>query len=404
MSTLTLNEVAPPSIPASGKGRVFFNSSNEKLQLIDDQGFTQTFTPDGLRDKNLLTNGDFSFYQRGSHVATLNTARVYGPDRWGMSIQASSNTFTQVDTSGAPETGYGPQYYGRFTQTTAVSKLLISQVIGQSNMAHCRGMSCRVQFEARQSTGTNAVLRLIVLQLTSAGTVDTVTNAGFITAYGANAVDPSFPANHVAITPTLCDTSSGAISGAGITTNQLNSAWTQYSGCFTMPASAKNIIVCIATHNQLAVNDVINIGEVGMYCGEELRMWNHFTEAMELAECSYYYQKSFPAATTPAASIAVATAGNGANSLIAKAAATALAVQIPIYFNPPMFKAPTVTLFTPVGAGAVPYRITGTTPAVQTAVAQTGLTHKGLVVTATGDANGTVGDLVGVHWTADAEL
>lgn len=48
--------------------------------------------------------------------------------------------------------------------------------------------------------------------------------------------------------------------------------------------------------------------------------------------------------------------------------------------------------------------VTGTTPAVQTSVAQRGLMDYGLTVTATGDANGAVGDLVGVHYVADAEI
>jgi hypothetical protein len=69
-----------------------------------------------------------------------------------------------------------------------------------------------------------------------------------------------------------------------------------------------------------------------------------------------------------------------------------------------MFKVPAVTLYTPVGAGAVPYRISGTTPAVQTTVAQTGVMDYGLVVSATGDANGAIGDLVGVHYAASAEI
>jgi hypothetical protein len=272
-------------------------------------------------------------------------------------------------------------------------------------MAHLRGKSCRVQFLAHQETGTNAILRLLVLQLTSAGTVDTVTNAGFITAYGANGVDPTFPANHTAITPTLVDTSTGAISGAGITTNQLNSTWTQYSGCFTIPSNAKNIIVCIATHNQLAINDAINIGEVGMYFGEEVRNWTPSSDLIELMQMQKYYSKSFNLGVTPAASLTVAAAGPGATGNILVAGAVAKAANINIRFPVRMRTiTPTITLFTPVGAGAVPYRITGTTPAVQTTVVQTGVHDHGLQVQATGDAAGTVGDVVGVHWTADAEL
>jgi hypothetical protein len=404
MSRLILNEVTAPSAPASGKVAVY-SGLDEKIKVLDDQGFTSVLTPDGWRDKNILLIGDFNYYQRGAHTATLNTNRTYGPDRWGMSIQVSSNTFTQVDTSGATEAGYQPQYYGRFTQTTAPGKLVLSQVVAHGNMAHLRGQSCRVQFLARQSIGTNAVLRLLVLQLTSAGTVDTVTNAGFITAYGANAVDPTFPANHTAITPTLVESGTAVISGAGITTNQLNSTWTQYSGCFTVPSTAKNIIVCIVTHNQLATNDVINIGEIGMYLGEEVRTWTPSSDMVELLQMQKYYSKSFNLGVTPAASLSVAAAGPGATGNIFVAAAVAKAANINIRFPVRMRTiTPTVTLYTPVAAGAVPYRITGTTPAVQTTAVTTGIHDYGLQVQATGDAAGTVGDVVGVHWTADAEL
>jgi hypothetical protein len=57
-------------------------------------------------------------------------------------------------------------------------------------------------------------------------------------------------------------------------------------------------------------------------------------------------------------------------------------------------------------AGAQAFRLSGTSPAVQTATATraNSTTDRGVVCTATGDANGAVGDLVGVHYTADAEL
>jgi hypothetical protein len=158
------------------------------------------------------------------------------------------------------------------------------------------------------------------------------------------------------------------------------------------------------TNAALAANDELNISEFGLYAGEEIRDWFCRSEAVELGACFRYYEKSFPLLIAPAAAVAVATGGTGTVGIIGKAAATALAVHIPIKYCVMKRIAPTVTLFTPVGAGAVPYRIDGTTPAVQTAAAQVGPTQWGVTVTATGDAAGTVGDLVGVHWTADAEL
>jgi hypothetical protein len=71
-----------------------------------------------------------------------------------------------------------------------------------------------------------------------------------------------------------------------------------------------------------------------------------------------------------------------------------------------MFKVPTVTFFTPTSTGAQCWRFSGAAAAAQTATAArtSSTTTKGLVVTATGDAAGTVGDLVGVHFTASSEI
>ena len=107
-----------------------------------------------------------------------------------------------------------------------------------------------------------------------------------------------------------------------------------------------------------------------------------------------------------AASLSEATAGSGAVGMIGKAGATVLAANYPIMFKVEMFKVPTVTFFTPVTTGAQCYRFSGGAAAAQTATAAraSSTTTKGLIVTATGDALGTVGDLVGVHYTASAEI
>jgi hypothetical protein len=150
--------------------------------------------------------------------------------------------------------------------------------------------------------------------------------------------------------------------------------------------------------------DNVSIAEAQITLGTELVDYLEPLFSENINRCLRRYCKSFPLTTVPAASIAVATAGNGVTGIIGKAGATALACFINIQFPVRMFKVPAVTLYTPVGAGAVPYRISGTTPAVQTTAAQTGVMDYGLVVSATGDANGAIGDLVGVHYAASAEI
>ena len=87
---------------------------------------------------------------------------------------------------------------------------------------------------------------------------------------------------------------------------------------------------------------------------------------------------------------------------------TAAGIQIPIQFVARKRAVPTLTLYTPVGAGATAYRDTGTTPAVQGAAAANtnATTDQGSSITVTneGTANGAVGDLCSIHWTADADI
>jgi hypothetical protein len=96
----------------------------------------------------------------------------------------------------------------------------------------------------------------------------------------------------------------------------------------------------------------------------------------------------------------------GVPGMIGKAGATALAANFSIQFPVQMWKVPTVTYFTPTAAGAQCWRFSGAAAAAQTATASraNSTTDRGVVVTATGDAGGAVGDLVGVHYTADAEF
>ena len=114
-------------------------------------------------------------------------------------------------------------------------------------------------------------------------------------------------------------------------------------------------------------------------------------------------------ASIVAASVAVATGGHGATGICGKTGSgTALGSQITIQFPQTMWKVPTVTLFTPITTGALVYRYNGVTPLVQgtTAVLASSTTDRGCVVTATNEAttNPAIGDLVGIHYTADSEF
>lgn len=412
MSFLLLNKTTSPGTPASTKGALYLDTADNKVKFIADNGNITVLSPDGWRDQNILLNGDFGFAQRQVPTTlTSSTAlaggRQYAFDRWFQSNLGTTAIVQtqQVSNVGGAEVGIVAQSYGKYKVITLASKLVVGQVVGSANMTNLLGIKVRFQCKMKYTVAASMAMRMGMAYMTGAGTADTISAAasGFISAFGTTGVDPTLTvaSNLAYLTPLTAEV--GTITGNGVDIN-LTNAWVRYSATFLVPATAKNLIPMVWSNATLAINDELNITEAGLYAGEEIKDWYPRSEAVELDAIFRYYEKSFPILIAPAASVAVATGGNGSIGIIGKAAAVANAAKINVEYMARKRITPTVTLFAPVGAGSAPFRIDGTTPAVQTTPVTTGSTDKGFVVSATGDLNGAVGDLVGVHWTAHAEI
>ena len=402
---------AAPSTPASNKVEIFIDNNNRTCS-IDDKGVISVFNHNGLDERNILVNGGFGVQQKvavaSTAIAGISATTRGGvvADAWSVTSSVASNlNWQQVDTGSAPEIGLNSRYYGSIIAASAGKKVMLSQWILNEDMRHLLGRKVRVSIKHNMKVGTSKTFKLGLLQLTSAGTIDT-SPAFLSSAWSATTgVDPAWNTNIAAITPDASPTGeNGTITGAYLNIATVENVWTRSSCVFTVPTNAKNLIMVFFADATGGTTDNVSIAEAQVTLGADLVDYLEPLFSENINRCLRRYCKSFPLTTVPAASIAVATAGNGVTGIIGKAGATALACYIKIQFPVRMFKVPAVTLFTPVGAGAVPYRISGTTPAVQTAVAQTGVMDYGLVVSATGDANGAIGDLVGVHYTASAEI
>jgi len=410
MSQLLLNATSNPGTPATNKAGLFYDSADQKVKVAKDLGYTITLSNDGMQDRNVLDNGGMAVQQKvaaaSTAIAGISTTTRAGvvADRFAVTASVASNlNWAQIDTATTLETGLTSRYYGSIISASAGKKVMISQWLENMQMVGLRGYQVRLSVKTSQKVGTTGQkYRLGLLYLTAGGTTDTcptfLTGAWSVT----TAVDPAFAATLLPITPDANTPENGTITG-----NYLDIlttvAWQKSSCTFTIPATAKNLMVVLFADATGGTTDNFSVSEFALTKGPELVSYERPPFAEELIRCQRWYSKSFPYAVVPAAAVAVATGGTGIAGIIGKAAATALAVKIPIRFPVQMRATPTITLFTPVGAGAVPYRIDGTTPAVQTAVAQVGPTDSGVTVTATGDASGAVGDLVGVHFTASCE-
>jgi hypothetical protein len=413
VSLYTFNKVVTPSAPAANKSILFLDSADGKLKAIDEFGVVNPVQLDGWRDHPTIGNGEMEFWQRQA-PATITTyssvgGRVYSADRWFISNENASVTAVRGDTETAKEAGLAARYYGTFTKLTTTGKFMVGQLLSSTVIASMRGTQMRLQFNLKGSAVST--VRVGLIQLNAAGTVDVVpiTAGTFVAGWSGNGVDPTLGTNLAYVAPVAGTADGGTISGNALSC-VLSTAWKRFSSVFTPSVDCHDVMLCVWTDSQFTAGQGFSFSEAGLYDGPEIRTnFVAFPASVEFLRLQRYYAKSFPVAVAPAAALAVATAGFGEIGTLGKSgSATANGSVIPIYWPVRMRGTPTVTLFTPVGAGAAVYRHTGTTPLVQgaTAVLANSTTDQGCVVTATNEAtaNGAVGDIVSVHYTADAEL
>lgn len=418
MSRLRLTKVATPSTPAANQSAFYVDTADRRFKQIDDNGVISTLTEDGSKDRNIITNGSFRIQQRvataSTAIAGISTTTRAGvvADRWSVTASVASNlNWAQIDTSGAKETNLLARYYGSIISSSAGKKVMLSQWIINSEMAHLRGQQVRVSIKHNQKVGAGQTYRLGLLYLTASGTVD-VSPAFLSGAWSTTtSVDPSWGTNLSAIAPDASPTGEGGtINGSFLDVTTIAGSWVKSSAVFTVPATAKNLVVVFFSNATGGTTDNISVSEVRLSQGQEIIDWVELPLAWELQRCQRFFCKSFPLTVVPAASVSEATGGSGICDILGKAGSgTVLAGSIAIRFPVQMWKTPvTLTYFTPTAAGAQIFRLSGTTPAVQQATASraSSLCDSGVVATCTGEAtaNGAVGDLIGVHYTADAEL
>jgi hypothetical protein len=400
MSRLNLAKIAQPSAPAANETELWYDSTLQRLRSINEKGIVSDLNESGWKDKNVVINGDFGIAQRQVFTTltsyAASTARLYGPDRWGLSAQTSSLQFAAVlcDT---PVTGISARYYGQFKQITGAGKMIVGQWIPANDMVHLRGSYVRIQFKSRYLT-TQRNLRFGLLALGSAGTVDTIP-ATFIAAAGANGVDPTWGANIAAQAPLANSDDNVTLAGNGATA-ALTSSFARYSAVFLVPADCKNIALQFWSDVQLAINDEIHLTEVGLYQGMEIRDWVPRAEAHELMISQRYYFKTFPIAVAPAQNAGLAGALKwmaGKVGALAQGATGAIRWPGRMRITPA-----TLTTYNPSVANAFVRDVTAAVDTTANAFVDS--SDVGTSVSCTGNASTAVGNVLAVHITADAEI
>ena len=393
-----LLESAAPGTPTAGS-TVLYVDTTGLLHQKDDTGLDLVIPESGMRDQNVVINGNFDYAQRqapGTLTTYSNTSgRTYGADRWGVTNENASIQYIRTDTATTPQTGLNSRMFGTYSKITSTGKLFISQVVAGSDCLHLRGRTVRLQMKLKASAAKT--LRVFLIQNANAATLDAIA-ATFISVFGANTVDPTFGTNLSKIAPVIADNATIASSGLSCS---VTTAWQRFGATFLLPTDYKNLVAVVGTDSQFAAADSFSISEVGLYDGGEIREWAERMQAQQFANCQRYYCTSFAEGTAPVQNGGVVGCITG---IAGKAGATALAGKIWVNYPVTMFKLPTVTIYCPTEASAQIDRIDGTTPIAHTATAQLHNSTNGFFATSTGTTNTGVGDTIALHYAADAEI
>ena len=416
MSRYALKHYAlPTNPPALGAMDIFSDSANRKLTTLLDNEEVDRIVNDGWRDRNILINGGFDFAQRQVPTTltsyTLTANRSYGFDRWGMTIQASNLQCQQVQTDASVENGIASRNYGKFKQITAVSKSYISQVVEGNDCMCLRGRTVRFQFKAKYTisgaliSAATLPIRFGLLYLTSAGTLDTIP-ATFVTASASSGYDGLWGTNLALVNPSLVECASvggglptvPVIKGSACT-GTLTNQWQRFSAVFTLPTTFKNIIPVIWNDTQMAVNDELNLAEVGLYDGQEIRDWAPMPEQLELMRCQRFYSKTFPLLVAPAQTgglPGILTWMSGFAGAVAQGQNGAFVYPVT------MHGIPAITFYSPSAASAQARDLTAAAETAATTASN--ISDRSCHISCTGAAGTAVGNQLGVHAVAVAEL
>lgn len=409
MSRLVFTKGAAPATPAANKSAIYIDTADSRTKQIDSNGVISILNNDGLQSRNILDNGGLMIQQRvataSTAIAGISTTTRAGvvADRWAVTASVATNVlWGQVDSVATAEVGLSARYYGTITKSTAVKKVMLSQYLIANQMANLRGKKVRFSLKHNQKVGAGQVYKMCIVQLSSTGTTD-APPAFLSGAWSAvDGTDPAYSANTAVITPDASPTpENGTVVGTCVEVTSVANTWTRSSGVWTIPTNCKGLYVLFFSNTNGAATDSLGVGELQLTIDPEIVEFIQTPRMEELLRCQRFYCKTFALATVPVTNAGINT--GEAKSIAGKAGAVANSGIIWWSFPVGMWRTPvTVTGYNPGAANALQRNLTGV--ADMGATAFTAQLDSSVMSIATGVAATAVGDQIGLHITADAEM
>ena len=329
--------------------------------------------------RNALINGAFSIWQRGGSF----TAAGYCADRWRLDLAGGSASVTRQSFAlGQTDTPGEPASFARVAATGGAGAS--DYVVLRQRIEHVRtfaGAQATLSFYAKRSAGAgNVAVELAQIFGTGGSPSASVTAIGAaIVAIGA-----SWARYSVTI---------DAPSVSGKTLGSNDDDYLELN--FWLSAGAS---LDARTASLGAQTVTIDFALAQMEGGAHASPFEAHPEAVDLAECQRFFEKSFRLAYAPAQNAGV----NTGEAVWSAATAGATGQRNEVRFARPKRQVPTIALYNPSAANAQ-IRDQSVNADFTGSVAFN-VTESGLALFGTGAAGTAVGNRVGVHWTADAEL
>jgi hypothetical protein len=220
-------------------------------------------------NRNLILNGDFTLWQRGTSQSALSAAGTYLADRW-----THSNSQTALHTRQAfAASGTHPansQYVLRASGdgTSTASRIVTAQGVESVNCIPLRGKTITMSLYLRCAGATMTTSGLGNLNILVGGTSATANAALASTAYDA-----------------------GGSTNSAIAQGSLPTTWTKITATYTVPTNTNNLIVYVGFANEVnaGTGDWYEISQVQVEIGSTATPFEQRGIGTELALCQRYY-------------------------------------------------------------------------------------------------------------------
>ncbi len=329
--------------------------------------------------KNRVVNGDMLVWQRGAgggaSFAVPASTTQYTADRWQLATgvnQACTVSQSQISPSGYFAT------VQRNSGQTGITSIFFATTLTVDTCIGAAGKPLSLSFRAFKGANFSAASNIM--------TASVITGTG---------TDKSVLSNFTGATIILSD---------NIT---LTGSLTQYSA--TIPAIGSGVTQIAVVFYWIPVgtaglNDSFNITDIQLEVSAFPTPFERLSFQEVRSKCYPFYQKTFPYSTAPAQNVGVNTGEQIFISTVAGANAQASPYN---NFIIPMRVAPNagsniITQYSPGAASGEIYDETAAGGATATTAAN--ISTRGFYNTFTGNAGTAVGNVMGIHYTADAEL